>query len=286
MERKHSSNNNTFKKTLQITQEGKNQNKNKSSFTEQDSLVLLQKYDASTLLKLLQEVASHDRWKINWNEMVKKTSTGISSAKEYQMLWRHLAYGHSLIDADFEDDDLPLDDDSDLECEKETLPSIPKQTALQAAACVQVMISSVPMSECNPTSATIEAPLTINVPTLTPSSHASCSTSSQPFNNLIQKPNIVFPVIVERQTRLNNVSSTTKYVQNNGLVGHNVTSNIQRKRKGWTKEEDMQLQAAVEKWGEGNWADIAGRDDFTIDKTAAQLSKRWRILRNKVGGNN
>ncbi|PNX95501.1 DNA binding protein [Trifolium pratense] len=249
MERKHSSNNNTFKKTLQITQEGKNQNKNKSSFTEQDSLVLLQKYDASTLLKLLQEVASHDRWKINWNEMVKKTSTGISSAKEYQMLWRHLAYGHSLIDADFEDDDLPLDDDSDLECEKETLPSIPKQTALQAAACVQVMISSVPMSECNPTSATIEAPLTINVPT--PSSHASCSTSSQPFNNLIQKPNIVFPVIVERQTR---------------------------KRKGWTKEEDMQLQAAVEKWGEGNWADIAGRDDFTIDKTAAQLSKVTFLL--------
>ncbi|MCI20930.1 telomeric repeat-binding factor 2-like, partial [Trifolium medium] len=35
----------------------------------------------------------------------------------------------------------------------------------------------------------------------------------------------------------------------------------------------MQLQAAVEKWGEGNWTDIAGRDDFTIDKTAAQLSK-------------
>jgi hypothetical protein len=30
------------------------------------------------------------------------------------------------------------DDDSDLEYERETLPSIPKQTALQAAACVQV----------------------------------------------------------------------------------------------------------------------------------------------------
>jgi hypothetical protein len=43
MEKKLSSNNNTFKKTLQITQESKNQNKNKSSFTEQDSLVLLQK---------------------------------------------------------------------------------------------------------------------------------------------------------------------------------------------------------------------------------------------------
>jgi hypothetical protein len=43
MEKKLSSNNNTFKKTLQITQESKNQNKNKSSFSEQESLVLLQK---------------------------------------------------------------------------------------------------------------------------------------------------------------------------------------------------------------------------------------------------
>jgi hypothetical protein len=128
------------------------------------------------------------------------------------------------------------------------------------------------MSQCTPTSSTIEAPLNIHVPS---PSHASCSTSSQPCNNLIQEPNIIFPVIVERQTRLNNinnVSSTTKYIQNNGLVGH-ITSNIQRKRKGWTKEEDMQLQDAVKKWGEGNWTDIAGRDDFTLDKTAAQLSK-------------
>jgi hypothetical protein len=114
------------------------------------------------------------------------------------------------------------------------------------------------MSQCTPTSSTIEAPLNIHVPS---PSHASCSTSSQPCNNLIQEPNIIFPV-----------SSTTKYIQNNGLVGH-ITSNIQRKRKGWTKEEDMQLQDAVKKWGEGNWTDIAGRDDFTIDKTAAQLSK-------------
>lgn len=36
--------------------------------------------------------------KIDWNALVKKTTTGISSAREYQMLWRHLAYRDSLID--------------------------------------------------------------------------------------------------------------------------------------------------------------------------------------------
>ncbi|XP_073221098.1 uncharacterized protein [Cicer arietinum] len=199
------------------------------------------KYDASTVLKLLQEIANHAHWKINWNE---------------------------------------LDDDSDLECERETLPAIPQQTALQASACVEAMIASVSMSQSTPTSLTIEAPLTINVPT-----HASFSTTySQPY--YIQEKNINFPVIVERQPRSNiiNVPSTTKDLQENELVNHNTP--IQKKRKIWSEEEDMQLQAAVQKWGEGNWAQIAGRDDFPVDRNAAQLSKRWRILRNKAGNTN
>lgn len=66
------------------------------------------RYDASTVLTLLQEVASHPNWKMNWKELVEKTSTGISSAKEYQMLWRHLAYGHPLIHEEFEDGAPPL----------------------------------------------------------------------------------------------------------------------------------------------------------------------------------
>lgn len=129
------------------------------------------------------------------------------------------------------------------------------------------MIASVSMSQSTPTSLTIEAPLTINVPT-----HASFSTTySQPY--YIQEKNINFPVIVERQPRSNiiNVPSTTKDLQENELVNHNTP--IQKKRKIWSEEEDMQLQAAVQKWGEGNWAQIAGRDDFPVDRNAAQLSK-------------
>lgn len=51
-----------------------------------------------TVLNLLKEVAASDGQKIDWNEIVKNTTTGISSARECQMLWRHLAYGQTLID--------------------------------------------------------------------------------------------------------------------------------------------------------------------------------------------
>lgn len=59
---------------------------------------LLPRYSATTVLALLQEVAQFPEAKIDWNELVKKTSTGISNAREYQMLWRHLAYRDSLSD--------------------------------------------------------------------------------------------------------------------------------------------------------------------------------------------
>ena len=34
---------------------------------------------------------------MDWNALVRNTSTGISDAREYQMLWRHLAYHHTLL---------------------------------------------------------------------------------------------------------------------------------------------------------------------------------------------
>lgn len=56
------------------------------------------RYTATTVLALLQEVAQVQSEKIDWDELVKKTTTGISSAREYQMLWRHLAYHDSMVD--------------------------------------------------------------------------------------------------------------------------------------------------------------------------------------------
>lgn len=78
--------------------------------------LLMYRYTATTILALLQEVAQFPGVKIDWNALVKKTSTGISSAREYQMLWRHLAYRHSLVEK--------------LEEGAEPLVSVPKQPSM------------------------------------------------------------------------------------------------------------------------------------------------------------
>lgn len=59
------------------------------------------------MLTLLQEVAQFPGVKLNWDALVKKTSTGISNAREYQILWRHLAYRHNLLEK-LEDGAQPL----------------------------------------------------------------------------------------------------------------------------------------------------------------------------------
>ncbi|KAF5462008.1 hypothetical protein F2P56_018054, partial [Juglans regia] len=69
----------------------------KGSLSEEDISTLLQRYTATTVLALLQEVAHCPDVKIDWNALVKNTSTGISDAREYQILWRHLAYRHALL---------------------------------------------------------------------------------------------------------------------------------------------------------------------------------------------
>lgn len=37
-------------------------------------------------------------WKLNWNELVEKTSTRMLNAREYHMIWRCVACAHRLID--------------------------------------------------------------------------------------------------------------------------------------------------------------------------------------------
>jgi len=59
------------------------------------------------VLAILQEVGQVADEKIDWNAMVRKSATGITNAREYQMLWRHLAYRHGLVDK-FDDEAQPL----------------------------------------------------------------------------------------------------------------------------------------------------------------------------------
>ncbi|KAI4307503.1 hypothetical protein L6164_030681 [Bauhinia variegata] len=251
----------------------------KVSFSEEDAATLIQRYEASTVLTLLQEVALYPDGKIDWNELVKKTSTGISNAREYQMLWRHLAYRHALPEKS-EDGADPLDDDSDLECELEALPPVTGESTSEAAACVKVMIASGTLSESTPSSSTIEAPLTINLPVS--QSSVTSKENSQPFPNMMQGPSIIFPVTVLRQTAPN--VSSAEGVEASGLASGNMNS--KRKRKAWSEEEDKQLRAAVERCGEGNWVTISKEDNFSFKRRPAQLAQRWTVLRKKGGNAN
>lgn len=243
----------------------------KVPFSKEDVASLLQRYDAETVLVMLQELANHPHSKFDWEELVAKTTTGISDAREYQMLWRHIAYGHSFTENENEDAPLLQDDDSDLECEREALPRVNKETA---AACVKVMISSFKLNECISTSSVIQAPLTINVPVL--DSTTIAKESSQSSNLRTQETEIIFPVTVKRKPLPPNIRAVET---GGGLVSSDTS--IKKKRSAWSEEEDMQLRAAVQKWGEGNWAHMAKRDDFPIKRSTSQLCKRWSTLRKK-----
>lgn len=252
----------------------KAKNGKKGLISEEDISTVLQRYTATTVLALLQEVALSPDANIDWNTLVQKTSTGISNVREYQMLWRHLAYRHALLEK-LEDEAQPLDDDSDLEHDLEAFPTVSGEASMEAAACVKVLIASSLPSENVPNNSTIEAPLTINIPTGRSSSaplegsQSACS---------FQGTNIVIPVSVQKQS----VQIMTPTIE--GLEAHASTANgslpPRRKRKPWSEAEDNELIAAVQKCGEGNWANIL-KSDFKGDRTASQLSQRWAIIRKR-----
>ncbi|CAK9163625.1 unnamed protein product [Ilex paraguariensis] len=244
----------------------------KGSISEEDMSILLQRYSPMTVLALLQEVAQVPGVKIDWNSLVKKTATGISNAREYQMLWRHLAYRDSLLDV-LKDGAEPLDNDSDLEYELEALPAVSSEASAEAAACVKVLIAS-----GMPIGSTIEAPLTINIPNGQSSRVPSDNSQVASFK---QGTIITVPVSVQKQPLPTLTSG--EGLDTNGSASGSLPA--RRKRKPWSEAEDLELIAAVQKCGEGNWANIL-KGDFKSDRTASQLSQRWAIIRKRQGNMN
>ncbi|GKB56398.1 hypothetical protein Tco_0912584 [Tanacetum coccineum] len=114
---------------------------NHGTISEEDVSVILQRYTATTVLGLLQEVAQVQDVKIDWNLLAKRTTTGITNAREYQMLWRHLAYRDEFVEK-VEDGVKLLDDDSDLEFELEAFPPVSNDASTEASACVKVAYGS------------------------------------------------------------------------------------------------------------------------------------------------
>ncbi|VAI61864.1 unnamed protein product [Triticum turgidum subsp. durum] len=108
----------------------------KRELSEDDLYLILHKYSPATILTALQEVTQHaQRRSIDWRALVAKTATGITSAREYQMLWRYIAYGHDFVENVEDGSPQPLGDESDLECEIEPSPKPSNEAAAEASRC-------------------------------------------------------------------------------------------------------------------------------------------------------
>jgi hypothetical protein len=186
---------------------------------------------------------------------VKKTSTGITSAREYQLLWRHLAYRDSLVPVG--NNARVLDDDSDMECELEASPGVSVDVVTEAVAHVKVMAASYVPSESDiPEDSTVEAPLTINIPY---SLHRGPQEPSDSYWSS-RGMNITFPVFLPKAAE--------------GHNGNGLASSLapRKRRKKWSAEEDEELIAAVKRHGEGSWA-LISKEEFEGERTASQLSQ-------------
>ncbi|XP_047313429.1 uncharacterized protein LOC124916720 [Impatiens glandulifera] len=247
--------------------------KRKGTISERNVATLLHRYSPSTIFSVLQEVAQVAEEKFDWDELVKNTSTGISNAREYQMLWRHLAYRDPIAE-ELEDGAKPMDDDSDLEYELEAHPPISGEASIEASAIVKVLIASGLQGASSLASGmSVEAPLIINVPTT-----VGLSEDLQQ-----QGINITIPVCVPKQP-LN--MPTVPFVEINGPTSCNLPP--RKKRKQWSEEEDRKLRAAVLRCGDGSWATIL-KEDFCGERTVSQLAQRWGAIKKKkqqgnVGG--
>ncbi|KAL1544814.1 hypothetical protein AAHA92_21617 [Salvia divinorum] len=224
----------------------------KLSMTVEDTADLLERYSEQTVLQLLKEVDKSAAKKIDWHEMVKNTSTGISNAREYQMLWRHIAYGHNL--ADQLDDSNPLDDDSDLEFEREANPEASPKSKAEAAACVDVLAASEYPIIHEPNLLTVEAPLTIKV-----------AKWKRP-SDTIEEKNVTISVPLPNE-KLSASEISSAYAPS------------PRKTRVWTAVDDLRLTTSVRKYGE-NWDLISGVD-FKHDRTPQELSRKWAAIKRK-----
>ncbi|KAG1331076.1 chitinase-like protein PB1E7.04c [Cocos nucifera] len=248
--------------------------KKKGYITEDDVSLLLQRYSATSILALLQEISQFASAKIDWNALVKRTSTGITNAREYQMLWRHLAYRDKLLDK-VEDGTDPLDDDSDLEFELEASPALSGEALSDATACAKLLISSGSSRLSGPTNrANLGTPLTRNIPD---DEKRHDPSAKQKLAHTISGTNAAVPHSVQKQPLATKRSAEVS--DGNGSAGSGLPA--KKKRKLWTKEEDMELLAAVQRCGEGNWANIL-KGDFKHNRTASQLSQRWATIRRRA----
>ncbi|KAG8070988.1 hypothetical protein GUJ93_ZPchr0006g44970 [Zizania palustris] len=245
--------------------------KRKRSFSEDDVYLILHRYTPATILTALQEVGQHVEKgrRIDWRALVRKTATGITSAREYQMLWRHFAYNHELSDS-VGAGAQPLDDESDLECDIEPVPAPGNEALAEATAFAKTIIFGSSREQASGQRVNSEAP-TLN----TPNEKIVRVPSDKQLVPSHRLTNGTSPVYNSKQ--LSNTGSSPDPLDPNG------PPKKKKKTKPWSKEEDMELAVGVQKYGEGNWLDILHKCKFDSARTHVQLSQRWIFICKRQG---
>lgn len=233
----------------------------KGKISEDGISRVFQRYKPETVIAVLQEIGTTSTCKIDWHSLAKTTSSGISCPREYQMLWRHLAYSHPLEQIANHVSGEPLSDESDVEFELEPSPAISNVENLEAEARARVLLTSAMAKSSGVPS--IEAPLLINIPKEISANHPSSDNHSN-------SKNVVFPVLVPKSP----MPSTMLAIRSDKNV-----EPVKKKRKFWSQIEDAELIAAVEVHGEGNWQVIL--KDYKHERTSTQLSQRWSLLKKR-----
>lgn len=231
--------------------------------SEDDCFSLFNRYNLTIIITLLKEISEFTDVKIDWKTLVKRSSTGISNAREYQMLWRHLAYRKPLLENLVETE--PEEDDSDLEFELEAVPPVSAEASLQATKCVKVIMPSGMSAEASLGDVDIcEASHSKQ------SVHPSAVKNTMPMNAAAAKKQVLMP----------DYSETLQGSE----IAYPVLPN-KRKRHSWTAQEEKDLIAAVKKHGEGNWVNIL-KEDFKDGRTPSQLSQRWNMIKRRLSSSN
>lgn len=244
--------------------------KRKRDFSEDDVYLILHKYTPATILTALQEVAQHaGRRRIDWRALVAKTATGITSAREYQMLWRYFAYRHDFVE-NVDESAQPLGDESDLECEIEPFPTPSSEAVAEASGFAKILIYGSSREQASSHRVNSEVPV-LN----TPNEKIPRVPSDKQLGQSHRLTNGTGPV------------SNSKQASHTGLSPDPFDGNgphkKKKKPKPWSKEEDADLTTGVHKCGEGNWLDILHKYSFDNARTAVQLSQRWALICKRQG---
>ncbi|XP_047079516.1 uncharacterized protein LOC124690128 [Lolium rigidum] len=244
--------------------------KRKRDLSEDDVYLILHKYSPTQVLTVLQEVSQHaERRRIDWRALVAKTATGITSARDYQMLWRYLAYGHDFVEL-VDQSAQPLGDESDLECEIEPSPTPSSEALAEASGFAKILMYGSSREQASSHRANPEVAV-LN----TPNEKIPRVPSDKQLGQSHRLTNGTGPVSNSKQASYTGLSLDP--------FDGNGPHKKKKKPKPWSKEEDADLTTGVHKCGEGNWHDILHKYSFDSARTAIQLSQRWAVISKRQG---